>query len=882
MIVSKRLITYLFLVEKMILTKYIEIKRQNNKIFTFFLLIVFFVIGQLGFGQNNLYTIYGPGSVPLEFDSIFLYKFENDRCSPRRVTRIFSYAHLGDSGSPGDIFFDTDGTLLYLDGANGYVYELDTISGNLNYNFNFIIPDDFLTGGVSDYKGVFYTVGFLGGRIYSYDPETGNYEVTDPLFPDHHAGYDMTFYNGKLCFTVRRVGELLHKFYCVDLVTLEKEFFFDMMIDSLHLPRMTGISTKADSCGTEQISFSPIAANPLINPGPWKIYEYYPDLDTLIGYCDSLYPQKIAGAFGAAHRYEYLASMPQVEIDSGAYELHFPDPCRRDSGLLSIVAEGAIDSLLFAVDGEEFSRDSVRSITGAGWHEIYVKDSRSCFALDSFYFDPPPPLQWDRLDLTPAICETDSSGALEVTVTGLPPFVYSIEGSPFGGDSVFTGLSPGDYDLRVRDSLGCVLDTIVEIPGLDSPGFSLDSEAEDCERGNGRLWVTHAGDENYSYGLNGESFQADSVFAGLPAGSYEVSILDSADCVYIDSIEVERNILEFSYFETDTSCAYSQISQDTVRHRDADGCDSLVITTRIPGAVITLRDTVYDCGANTSFLDSVYISDVNACDSLYITRHEPAPVHEQEVTVDSCSAVDLPDEVEVLTNVYGCDSVIRTSFTVWSPDTVETVEQVCEQTAPDTLVYSNLQGCDSVVIRNYQLADLSVSLGPDLWIVAGDSVQLQADLSGDYTSFRWTPDLYLDNAGILSPYTKPDQTIEYELEIINALGCVATDRIRIQVEQPDEPEEEVNIYIPNIFSPNGDGVNDAFGPEIGEGNYTLEHMQIYDRWGSRVYECRGSNCVWRGQSGSRASAQGVYVYEIQLRTSDGQLQMEKGAVTLVR
>ncbi len=884
MIVSKRFIIYLFLVEKMNLTKYKEIKMQKSKIFTFFLLIIFFVIGQLAIGQNNLFTIYGPGSVRLDEDSIFLYKFEDEKCNPKRITRIFSYAHLGDGGSPADIFFDTEGVLYYMDGQRGDVYQVDTTDGNLTFAFDFdVFSGDYLPGAVADYKGVFYAVGSSGGRIYSYDPESQEHTMTEPLFPDHNAGYDVTFYEGMLCFTARKMGEPLTEFYCVDLSTLEKKKLFDLVIDSVHLPRiMGGITAEADSCKIEKIILWPLSAFSHLHPGPWKMYEYYPELDTLIGYCDSLYPQKIAGSFGAAHRYEYLASMPQVEVDSAAYELHFPDPCRRDSGLLSIVAYGALDSLLFAVDGEAFSRDSVRPITGAGWHEIYVKDSRSCFALDSFYFDPPPPLQWDRLDLSPAICETDSSGGLEVTVSGLPPFAYSLEGSPFGGDSVFTGLSPGAYELRVQDSLGCVLDTMVEIPVLDGPSFSLDSEAEDCERRNGRLWVNHAGDENYSYGLNGGSFQADSVFAGLPAGTYEVSILDSTDCVYSDSIEVEQNILEFSYFETDTSCAYSQISQDTVRYSDAEGCDSLVITTRIPGAVITLRDTVYDCGANMSFLDSVYISDANACDSLYITRHEPASIHEQEVTIDSCSAVELPDEVEVLTNVYGCDSVIRTSFTIWSPDTVETVEQVCEQTAPDTLVYSNLQGCDSVVIRNYQLADLSVDLGPDLWIVAGDSVQLQADLSGDYTAFNWIPDLYLDDAGILTPYTKPDQTIEYELEIMNALGCVATDRIRIQVEQPDEPEEETNVYIPNIFSPNGDGVNDAFGPEIGEGNYTLEHMQIFDRWGSRVYECRGSDCVWRGQSGSRASGQGVYVYEIQLRTSDGQLRMEKGAVTLVR
>jgi gliding motility-associated-like protein len=194
----------------------------------------------------------------------------------------------------------------------------------------------------------------------------------------------------------------------------------------------------------------------------------------------------------------------------------------------------------------------------------------------------------------------------------------------------------------------------------------------------------------------------------------------------------------------------------------------------------------------------------------------------------------------------------------------------------------NQRGCDSVVIHNYQLADLSVDLGPDLRIAKGDSVLLQPELSGDYISFRWMPEVFLDDANILSPFTKPDQTIEYEFEILNALGCVAMDNIVIQVEQPEDAEDEINIYIPNIFSPNGDGLNDVFRPELGEGSYTLERLQIFDRWGSRVYDCKGSDCAWRGNVRGSSASKGVYVFEMQFRIEDGRLLIKNGDVTLVR
>lgn len=834
--------------------------------------------------QNNLYSIYSPGSVRLDEDSIFLYKFEDEKCSPRRVTRIFSYEHLGDGSSPADIFFDPEGSLYYLDGTKGDMYLVDTSIGTLTFAFDFdMVPGDYLPGAVSDYKGVFYAVGFYGGRIYSYDPETQEQNVTEALFPDHDAGYDGTFYNGKFCFTVRRVGELLHKFYCVDLATLEKEFFFDMVIDSAFLPIMGGITTKADSCYTEQITFCPLAAFSQLHPGPWKIYEYYPDQDTLIGYCDSLYPQKIGGSFGAAHRYEYLASMPQVEVDSAAYELHFPDPCRRDSGLLSIVASGAIDSLLFAVDGEEFSRDSVRSISGAGWHEIYVKDSRSCFALDSFYFDPPPPLQWESLAISPAQCETDSSGSLEATVSGLPPFQYALDGASFSGDSIFEGLSPGTYDLRVRDSLGCVLDTMVEVPALGGPDFSLGSQAEECERRNGRVWVMHDGDNTYAYRINGDDFQTDSLFSGLSAGSYQISIIDSIDCVFSDSVEVERDILEFTYFESDTSCTYQQVHRDTTIYMDREGCDSVVITDRIPGDLITLFDTAYTCDSSTAYRDSLYIASPIACDSLQITYYDPAPSHEQTVTKDTCSTSEITDRVEVLTNVFGCDSVIRTQYQVWPSDTVETVEEVCDPTATDTIWYMNQRGCDSVVIHRFEVSELSVDLGPDIWIQYGDSVRLQPLFRGDIVDYQWTPGQGLSDAGVPDPIARPQETMSYELEVRNALGCIAGDAFVIHVEEETaEEEDEINIYIPNIFSPNGDGLNDVFRPELDEGGHTLERLQIFDRWGSRVYDCKGSDCAWEGNVRGSSVSEGVYVYEMQFRMNDGRLQIQTGDVTLVR
>lgn len=70
----------------------------------------------------------------------------------------------------------------------------------------------------------------------------------------------------------------------------------------------------------------------------------------------------------------------------------------------------------------------------------------------------------------------------------------------------------------------------------------------------------------------------------------------------------------------------------------------------------------------------------------------------------------------------------------------------------------------------------------------------------------------------------------------------------------------VSIYIPNAFTPNGDGINDSFGVK-GEGIRNF-HLFIYDRWGAKIFETTNPKQQWDGLYGGKPAEQGVYVVQV--------------------
>jgi gliding motility-associated-like protein len=117
-------------------------------------------------------------------------------------------------------------------------------------------------------------------------------------------------------------------------------------------------------------------------------------------------------------------------------------------------------------------------------------------------------------------------------------------------------------------------------------------------------------------------------------------------------------------------------------------------------------------------------------------------------------------------------------------------------------------------------------------------------------------------------------TYSMKLHVENVGGCT------------DEFEKDfcvlapVVIFIPDIFSPNGDGLNDILYARVRSVNEFT--FLVYDRWGEKVFETNDSNIGWDGYFKNKAAEQGVYVWYLNATMIDGKVENQKGDISLVR
>jgi gliding motility-associated-like protein len=133
----------------------------------------------------------------------------------------------------------------------------------------------------------------------------------------------------------------------------------------------------------------------------------------------------------------------------------------------------------------------------------------------------------------------------------------------------------------------------------------------------------------------------------------------------------------------------------------------------------------------------------------------------------------------------------------------------------------------------------------------------------------------------LAQTVSPESTTDYSISIIDHAGCVVNDTLTVRVLY------ENDIHIPNVFSPNGDGINDRFlisgSAELEE----IESLQVYDRWGSLVFAIQqfqpgDPDVAWDGKMHGSALDPAVFVYTAVVRWRDGSKELKQGDITLIR
>lgn len=157
--------------------------------------------------------------------------------------------------------------------------------------------------------------------------------------------------------------------------------------------------------------------------------------------------------------------------------------------------------------------------------------------------------------------------------------------------------------------------------------------------------------------------------------------------------------------------------------------------------------------------------------------------------------------------------------------------------------------------------------GPDKVILRGRPVQLDGSVSGTVSSYAWSPATFINDIYSLQPVVNPPSDAGYILKANSTCGT-ASDTVLVKVYN--------GFFIPNAFSPNGDGLNDTWNiPALRA--YNSYEVFVYNRWGQLVFHTKDTPSPWNGMYKEQRCPNGAYTYLIKAGN-----ELFKGTVMIVR
>jgi gliding motility-associated-like protein len=337
------------------------------------------------------------------------------------------------------------------------------------------------------------------------------------------------------------------------------------------------------------------------------------------------------------------------------------------------------------------------------------------------------------------------------------------------------------------------------------------------------------------------------------------------------------------------------------------------------GTTIEYEGVSLSVGDNMEFT----LQDVLGCDSIVAVSVVGLADSASELSLETCEnttidyegvTLDIGDNVDfTFQNYLGCDSIVNVSVLALANDTTELSLETCANTyivyqdtelnagETQTFTFQNIQGCDSIVTVNGQaLQNETLTFEA----CEGESVEYNGTWLefGESSDFLFTDQNGCDSTVSVSVIalaiseeslvleTCVGETVNYQDTLLNVgdeaiftfenyLGCDSI--VYVSVEAGGDRED---FGIPNVFTPNGDGMNDCFGlVNLNDMAFATFDLQIFDRWGKLIFSTSNPADCWNGEINGGVATADVYVYVLEAETQDCDLEIsEIGDLTLVR
>jgi gliding motility-associated-like protein len=285
-----------------------------------------------------------------------------------------------------------------------------------------------------------------------------------------------------------------------------------------------------------------------------------------------------------------------------------------------------------------------------------------------------------------------------------------------------------------------------------------------------------------------------------------------------------------------------------------------------------LRPTVLPA-ATTSYRITASIGHCNATDDVIVTL-VPYP----GVNAGSDTTVCFDTKAQLHASINGNSFTWSPISSLDNPNSLNPVASPRTTTRYVLTVRDNI-GCpkpsrDTIVVN--VLSKINAFAGRDTAVVIGQRLQFNA--SGGISYF-WIPSTALSRNNIKDPigvYDGSVDSIRYKLIVTNEAGCFDSAYITVKVFKTSP-----RIFVPNAFTPNGDGKNDYLRP-ITVGISKFDYFRIYNRWGQLVYSSTNTEGGWDGRIGGKEQNTATFVWMVKATDFTGKPFLDKGTVTLLR
>jgi len=505
---------------------------------------------------------------------------------------------------------------------------------------------------------------------------------------------------------------------------------------------------------------------------------------------------------------------------------------------------------------------------------------------------------------------TNPAGTITVIAPAGVSYSYSLSVSAYQASPVFSAVSPGNYSLTAIAAGGCASAPLAIT--INPVSGTIHHYSTVCLPAGG------------SYNFNGQQLTT--------SGSYTAMYQQPGGCDSVEHLQLTVVVLQSQTISGCSSVTYngnvylnSTFVRDTLR--SVTGCDSVITTTTVvvnqpqttvinqclpPGASFNFNgSTLTASGIYTS-----HLTTVSSCDST-ITLNLTIALAESK-TVSGCGSVlyksilytSSASLVEITPSILnGCDSVVTQVQVIVNTAPVVQVgddKVICKgdsvllvamapgatiqwdgygagnsiRVAPTkdtnyTVIATDINGCKDTASVSVSLHAFDLQLTADQNpVITGKTVFLQPSASVPYTVQAWLPLAAFPSQQSKSQYLVLDSSITVRLIAQSAEGCIDTASLVLQAELTD------GIYIPDAFTPDGDGRNDLF--RILGGSIRVMDLRIYNRWGETVFRTQERSRGWDGRQSGKDLPTGTYVYQLSCTLDDGRKLTRKGTVVLIR